>query len=467
MQKSAFFAKDKNFYRQLARLTFFIALQNVIVCMVGLVDNIMVGQYAESSLSGVALANQIQFLLQMAVGGICEGMMVLASQYWGAKNPAAIRKTVAIAVRLAGFMGLIFWAACSIFPASILSLLTKDAAAISEGAAYMRIVSFSYAFFCVGNVLLSAQRSVENVSVGMFSSSSGVVVNVVLNYVLIFGRFGFPELGVQGAAIATVIGRLVEFGVAAGYTFCVEKKLALKLRDLVSFDRILRGDYARVATPVIMASASWGVAMTVQTAILGHMGGSAIAASSIANSLFQVITVIAYGSASASGIITGKAVGADNLDNLRAYVRTMQIIYLGIGLLTSGCLLATKDLLLASYEVSEQTYHLANQFMIVLSITVIGTSYQCPCLTGIVRGGGDTKFVFYNDLIFMWGIVLPSSLLSAFVLHLSPAFVFFCLKSDQLLKCAVAVWEVNSYRWVRKVTRLDAAPSASVDVNTV
>ena len=193
--------------------------------------------------------------------------------------------------------------------------------------------------------------------------------------------------------------------------------------------------------------------MFLQTAVLGRLGSTSVAANSIASSLFSVVSVVCYGSGNAASVYTGKLVGAGNLDKIRESTRTLQIIFLGIGIISGGAVWLCRDLIISFYNVQSATQELARQFITVLSITIVGTSYQVACLTGIVRGGGHTKFVFYNDLIFMWGLVLPLSFLGAFVWKLSPAIVFIFLKCDQILKCLVAVFEVNSYRWIKKLTR--------------
>lgn len=451
-------SRDRAFYRQVLRLSGWIALQNVVVCLVGLADNIMLGAYSQNALTGAALANQLQFFLQMLVGGIGEGMAVLTAQYWGEGRLKPIRSVVAIALELSLAVGVVFGVAAQLLPEGILGLLTNDSAAIAEGAAYMRIVCFSYPFFCVGLTLMNAQRSVENVKVNMVASVSALVANIGLNGLLIFGGFGIAPMGARGAAVATLLARVLECGIMVVYTYRIDKKLAIRLEQFLRLDRGLLRDFRRVATPVILSGGSWGIAMTVQTAILGHLG--AIAANAIANSLFQVIVVVAYGMASASAVIIGKAVGRDDRGRLREYVNTLQVLYLAVGVLSGLTLFLLKDWILSMYAITPESKEMARSFMVILSVTVVGTSYQCSCLTGIVRGGGNTKFVFYNDLIFMWGIVLPVSLLAAFVFHWNPIWVFFCLKSDQLIKCAVAAWQVNSYRWVKKVTRKEQEESS-------
>ena len=446
--------RDKSFYKQFLSLMVFIALQNLIVYSVNLADNIMLGNYSQEALSGVALANQVQFLLQMIVSGVGEGVVVLASQYWGKKELRPIPHIGGIGARVALVTGALFMLAGLVVPRQILFILSKEEPVLNEGVAYMRIVCFTYLLYAATAVLLATMRSVENVRIGMYVSVMALVVNISLNYCLIFGRLGLPRLGVRGAAIATLIARAVEFCVVLFYVLRIDTKLRMKLGQLLAIDRTLTGDYVRVATPVILSGLSWGIAQFIQTSILGHMGSAALAANSIAATLFSILSVVFYGSGSASAVQIASVVGSGDHSKIREYVNTLQLIFLLNGLLTGAAIYLLRMPIIGLYrEVTGEAAALANQFLTVLSITSIGSAYQAPCLTGIVRGGGNTKFVFYNDLVFQWGMVITLSLLAEYVWHLPPVWVFFFLKSDQLVKCIVAVFEVNSYRWIRKLTR--------------
>ena len=443
---------DPAFFKRFFGLTFTIALQNLIVFSVNLADNLMLGSFKEYALSGVALANQIQFLLQMMVMGIGEGMIVLTSQYWGKKDMEPIRRVIAIAVRLgiavAVLMGLVMF----FFPTQVLGLLANDDRVIAEGAKYVKIICFTYLFFAMTNVLLAALRSVETVKIAFLVSASTLVINVCLNYILIYGHFGAPRLGVAGAAIATLTARIVEFFILLFYIKFRDKKICLRFHDLLKIDYDLLRRFFRVGFPVLLSNTIWGIAQAVQTSILGHLGGPSIAANSIASTVFQIITVISYGSASASAVLTGKTIGEGKPEKIRSYAGTLQWIYLGIGLCTGLVLFCFKDFIIGFYAISPETKVLATQFMTVLSVTVVGTAYQVAVLTGLVRGGGDTKFVLYNDSIFMWLIVIPASLLAAYLFKLPPVVVFCCLKCDQILKCFVAVVKVNKGNWIRRLT---------------
>lgn len=450
------FVKDRQFYRNYLSMTAVIALQNLITFAVNLADNIMIGGYSQDALSGVAMVNQIQFLLQMVVSGIGNGITVLGAQYWGKKQIEPIRRVTSIGMVLAVAVSMIMTLVVYFFPSQTLSILTNETPVITEGSKYLVIICFSYILFAITNILLSSLRSVETVKIGFVVTLTALVVNIILNYGLIYGRLGLPEMGVEGAAIATLASRIVEFIIVAGYAFFVDKKIRWRPRDMLHLDSALFKDYIRVGLPLILSSSIWGLAMSAQTAILGRMGGETIAANSIATTIFQVVTVVTYGSASSSSIIIGKAVGEGDIPRVKAYTKTLQIIYLFIGLLTGAVLWLCKDFIIDLYSITQETRDLTVQFIAVLCVTVVGTSYQVACLTGIVTGGGDTRFVLINDLIHQWLIVIPSAFLSAFVFHAPLWVTFACLKSDQVLKCFVAIVKVNRYRWIRVLTRDNA-----------
>lgn len=415
------FVKDKHFYKQFFFLTASIALQNVIAFSVNLADNLMLGAYSETALSGVALVNQIQFLLQMITMGVGEGIIVFASQYWGKQETGPIQKITAIGMRIGVIMA--FGMFCAAFFASrfCLGLFTGEQAVIAEGVKYLQIICFSYVLFAITNILLAALRSVETVKIGFLVSLSTLCINVCLNYVLIYGNFGAPRMGVRGAAVATLTARCVELLIMLVYIGFADKKIKLRPRHFLRLSAPLLADYAKGGTPVILSNAMWGVAMAVQTAILGHLSQTVIAANSIATTVFQIVSVICYGAASAAAVLIGKTVGSgSSLEKIKGYTKTLQALFVAIGLATGLTLFFAKDAILQFYAVSPETKQLAAWFITILSVSVCGTSYQVACLTGIVRGGGDTKFVLYNDALFMWLIVIPSAALSAYVFHFRP-----------------------------------------------
>lgn len=446
--------KDKGFYKKLLLLTLPLAGQNILVYAVGLADNIMVGKVSDLALSGVYVANQWMTLLQRFVAGLVSAALVLATQYWGKKDTDAIKTIVAMTSRLAAFFALAFFGAAFFFPQELLKLYTNEPAVVNEAAKYIRIVSFSYLFYAVTEMGLMALKCVETVGIGLYISIMTLVVNICLNYVFIFGKLGFPAMGVRGAALATLICRILEAAVVLVYAARKDKKLRFTIKDMARRSRILLKDYIHYGIPIFLGAAVWGLNMTAQSAILGRLGQSAISAVSISNNLFNLASVGTYGLASATGIMIGKTVGSGDYELVKKYAKTLQIVFLLVGAVTSGLMYLSKFLVPVLYPtVAEETARLANQLILVLTVMVFGTSYQMSSLTGIVRAGGCTHFVFVNDTIFVCLVLIPSALVAAFILHAPVWVVFTCLKCDQILKCFVAVIKVNRFNWIKNITR--------------
>ena len=445
--------RDKSFYKSFFGLYWALVLQNVIVLSVNLADNIMLGGYSETALSGVAAVNQIQFILQQVTAGVGDGLVVLASQYWGQQRLDPIRRLTNIALAAGlGFAGLLF-ILVSFFPAGAVGLFTSDAAIIAEGVSYLSIIRFTYPIFALTTVLLASLRSVETVKIAFYVSISTLIINCCINYVLIYGKFGAPRMGAKGAAIGTLCARAVELCIVGLYVLFKEKKLRFTLRGFFAWDKSFAADYVRVSLPIIAVALMWGLSTSMQTVILGHMKASAIAANSVASTLFMLLKVMAVGASAAAAIVIGKTVGEGRMDKIKSYTKTLQILFLIIGLLMGVGLFLLKGPVLGFYKLSDETKSMADAFLLVLCVTGIGTAYQFPCLCGLIRGGGDTRFVMISDLISVWGIVLPLSFLAAFVFHWPPVAVVCCLNSDQIFKCAVAAIKVNRYKWVKKLTR--------------
>ncbi len=445
--------RDKSFFKHFFSLAGIIVLQNIIVLGVNLADNIMVGSYSETALSGVASVNQLQFVFQQITMGLGDALVVMGSQYWGQKRTSPIKNLGFSALMMGAFFGLVLFVLASVIPEKLVGLFTPSDAIIAEGVKYIKIIKYTYIIFAITNLTLALLRSVETVKISFVVSVITFVVNCSINFVLIEGRFGAPRMGVRGAAIGTLTARIVELCIILLYIFVIDKKLALKLSDLRDPDRRIMGDYFKKCGYFVIVAAMFGVSTALQTVVLGHMNDSAIAANSVATTLFQVLKVASVGAASATSIIIGKTIGKGDLKLLRGYVNTFQLIFLCIGAVTSISLFLLRLPILSLYDLSEETKIMAEQFILVLCVTGFGTAYEMPVICGIIRGGGDSRFVFINDLISIWGIVLPISFLAAFVFELEPYIIVFLLNSDQVFKCAAAHIRARSYKWIKKLTR--------------
>ena len=446
------FTKDRSFYRSLVTLAVPISLQNLVTFAVSFADNVMIGSLGDDAISGVYVGGQLQSVLQMFVGGIEGAILILAAQYWGRKDRESIRKVVSIGVKFALAVGILMSLVAVAFPEWMIRAFTQEPGVIQEGAAYVQIVGFTYLFFSISQVMIAAMRSVETARIGLYISLMSLVVNVSLNYVFIFGHLGFPAMGVRGAAVATLISRIMEMCASVGYVFFVDKKLRFGLRDLFHTDRQLLKDFIRYGLPVIGGQVVWSVNMLANTKILGYYSAGVIAAASITGMLHNLIYVWMNGLSSAVGIITGKTVGAGLYDKMKEYSKTVQMIFLFVGLISGAVVFLARDGFISLYSASPEAQEYSRQFINVISITIIGTCYQAACLFGLVKSGGDIAFVFKNDSIFVFLVVIPSALLSMW-LGAPPWVVFACLKCDQILKCFVAIVKINRYNWMKNLTR--------------
>lgn len=449
--------RDRSYYRSLVSLAVPVALQSLITFLVTFFDNLMVNSLGDAAVSGVYMGSQIQVFIQMFTSGISGAILILSAQYWGRKETGSIRAIVSIALRVSLLVGLVFAALAMALTEPILKIFTSDPEVILQGTLYLRWVALSYIFFCITQALIASMRSVEQARIGMVVSLISLFVNIVLNYVLIFGRLGFPALGVKGAAIATLVSRMVETLVMAVDVFVLDKRLAFRAADLRRWSRPLARDFLRYGAPLVAGEVVWSINMMWSSRILGGYGKAVISAASVVNTLNALAFITIGGLGAAVGVLTGKTVDAGKTELMKEYARTTQVLFLGVGLLSGLLVYAIGPGFVGLYGgISAEARAEALRFARVLAVTIVGSGYQAPCLFGLVKSGGDIHFVFINDTIFVFLVVLPSALLAV---HLgAPAWVTFaCLKCDQILKCFVAVVKINRFKWMKNLTRTEAA----------
>jgi putative MATE family efflux protein len=444
--------RPRSFYKTLITLALPIALQNLITFAVNFVDNLMVGQLGNMAISGVFIGNQIHSFLQFIVGGIGAALVILAAQYWGKQDVKSIRAITAICVWAAAFTGAIFSFFSVVLAEPLAGIITNKKDVMAATVPYLRIVGISFLFFAVSQALIASLRSIENVQFGMIVSLITLCVNVVLNYCLIFGKFGFPAMGVTGAAIATTISRIIEIIIVLIYIFFVDKRMNFHLKDFSILDKYFINALIKYGVLVVAGDIVWVINGFAYTIIVGRFTASTIASFNITGMMNTLVYVWMSGLAAAVGIMTGKMVGSGELAGIRSYAYRVQRLFLCVGIFTGLFVFFTKGFLISMYRISPEAITTANQLMTVLAFTIVGTSYQMTCLFGLVKFGGNISFVFKNDTVFVFLIVIPSAII-ALVFGASPWVVFFCLKCDQILKCFVAVIVVNRFKWIRDLTK--------------
>lgn len=414
----------------------------------------MLGAFSETALSGVTTVNQVQFVFQQLLMALGDGLVIFGSQYWGKKETEPVRKISAWAMRTGIFIALILFILASFFPCRLLGLFTTDQTIIEAGLSYLAIIRFTYFFFAVTQILLATLRCVEIAGIAFGLSVMTLVINCSINWILIYGHFGAPRMGAAGAAVGTLTARIAEICVLITYICKKQSWIGIHIRDYLQTDWKFGQKYYKVVCPLLVIQGLWGVNTALQTAILGHMTAAAIAANSAASNLFLMVKSAAVGAASAASVTMGKTIGSGDLKLAKLYSKKLQKLFVFMGIICGVLLFFIRIPVLSLYQLSPETREMANTFLIILSVVMVGMSYQMPTNGGIIRGSGSIAYSMKVDLISTWAIVIPLSMFMAFVVKASPAIVVCCLNADQIFKCVPAFLKCNYGHWIKTMTNI-------------
>lgn len=452
--RDPFFTADRGFYKTLFQMLLVVALQNLVAYSVNMGDNIMLGVYSQASLSAAATVNQVFFMVQQFALSIGNALVALGAQYWGQGRAEPVRTLTGIALKLGMIISAAIIGVCLLFPEPLLYLFTDSAEIVAEGARYLSLIQWTFALFILTNVLMSALRSVGIVNISFYVSVASLVVNVGINYTLIFGRFGFPELGIVGAAVGTLVARLLEFFIVLLYILKFDRKLRLFCGgDLWKRDRSLRRDFTKVYLPIMLSQVLWGISVPMQTAILGHLSDDAIAANSIATTFYQYLKVIVIAMSSVSAVMIGNAIGRGDRKRIKSDARTMAVIDVLIGGALGAVLFLLRRPLVSLYTLTPAASDMAVNLVAIMSVVMVGMSYQMPVSFGIIQGGGDAGFTMRMNLISTWCIVMPLSFLAAFWWKWPVEAVVLVIQSDQIFKGLPTFLRFRKYQWMKKLTK--------------
>ena len=445
--------KWKDFYKNVFALVVPMALQNLINVGVTAADVVMLGKVSEKVLSGASLAGQIQYIMVLFLFGLTSGATVLTAQYWGKGDKTAIEKILALGIRSAVIVTAIFTIAAFTIPASLMRIFTNDPQVIAEGVKYLRIVACSYIIMGITNVYLYVMRSIERVIVATVVYLVSFLCNVVFNAIFIFGLFGFPALGIRGAAIATLIARIMELVLVCGYAKIYNKDVKFRVHYFLHQDKLLVRDFLVYSLPVVLNEVMWGLGTSANTAVLGHMGSSAVAANSVAQVARQLATVVSFGLSSATAIYLGKTIGEKKTEYAKAYAKRFLILSIIMGILGGTVILAVSPLASAALTLSGTAKEYLRIMFFVMSYFVVGQAINTTLVVGVFRSGGDTRFGLILDMTTMWCCSILFGFLAAFVFKLSVPVVYVILMSDEIIKIPITYKRYRSYKWLNDVTR--------------
>jgi len=451
--------RDREFYKTIFRISLPAAFQALVSFLVVVADDIMVSMLPNATMAQAAVSqvNSITAFYTATLTGLVSGSSVLIAQYWGKKDMVRIRRIFSVVLWISALVALVFVAAAKLLPEQVVSIVIKrgETDVVALALSYFGIVCFSYLPYAITTALIGMLRSIEVVRITLVTTVAALFVNIGLNYVLIFGKLGLPAMGVRGAAVATLATRVVEMLIVWVFTFNIQKKLKIKPRDLLKIDRTLAADYGRYGLPVGLTDMQWALIGMLKAAIIGQMGAAFMAANNIATSMANLGTMFTFALAGGACVVVGKAVGKGDYETAKAYSKTIQIMFFGIGLFMAGLVFLLKVPFTKMYGSSAdpEVFNLATQMISLLAITLIGTSYHASCFVGINRGAGDSRFVMMVDMICGWLVVLPATLLAAFVFHAPLPIVFLCTRIDQCFKWLIAFIRLRGDKWIKNVTR--------------
>ena len=442
-----------SFMKTMFSLMLFIVLQNVVTYSINMADNLMLGRYSQTALSGAATVNMIQFLFQTIAVALGDSVVIVGSQYWGQGRTGPVRKLGGTAVISSLCAGVLVTLAVTLFPRQLLSLFTPDEAIIEQGLAYLSLIRYTYVLYALYTAFMCILRTSGKVNIALRISIVSLLLDVAINRVLIFGLLGFPEMGIRGAAVGTLSARSSELILVLIYVIFFDKKLCFFAENPFRPDWTLVKDYFKTAASLCASGFFWALATPIQTGILGHLSSDAVAANSVSTTLFQYIKVVTQGEASAASVMTGRAVGEGDFEKIRRHAVTSQKVFLIIGFALGILLFFLRIPMLSFYKLTPEAKNMANGMLMILSVVFVGMAYQMPVGSGIIRGGGDTRFSLITNLISTWAIVIPFSFAAAFWWKLPEIWVVAVLNSDQIFKCLPIAIRCNNYKWIKTLTR--------------
>ncbi|MFT9495437.1 MATE family efflux transporter [Anaerosolibacter sp.] len=443
--------KDRNFYKTMMAIALPISFQNLISSSLNMVDTVMIGRLGETQIAAVGLANQLFFLFILLMFGINSGCAIFTAQFWGKRDIANIRRVLGLALVSGGSLSLVFASAAFFIPQHILRLFTMDAVVVDLGSQYLKIISFSYLITTISFAYAFASRSIGQAKLPMVVSAISLLTNTLLNYLLIFGNFGFPAMGVRGAALATVIARSVEMIFLLSIIYKQGDVLAGKIRELLDFGFDFVKRIYQTAIPVILNEGIWALGMTMYSVAYARISTDAVASIQIANTIQNIFMVVAMGLGNSCAVMLGNEIGAGHKEKAITYGNTFILLGTLLGAAIGGLLALVAPFILQFFNVSQSVYESAYWILMVMGFTMAIRIFNTILIIGIFRSGGDTKFSLYLEMGSVWLIGVPLAFLGALVWHLPVYWVYGLISIEELLKAVLGFPRVLSKKWVRNV----------------
>ena len=447
------FKEDKKFYKRLFLITLPIVIQNLIASSLNMLDTMMIGQVGEVELASVGIANQYYFLFNLIIMGISAGCGVFIAQLWGKKDEKNIKRTLGIGL-IGGILAtLVFGLIGLLIPEKIMAIFNIDPKVIEIGSEYLVIVVMSYLFTSITFNYAAALRSVGNTVLPMWASFIGLLTNGFLNYVLIFGKFGAPVLGVKGAALATVTARIFECTIILIGVYSKKNVLRAKLSEFVGISKeVFKGLY-KVTLPIILNEACWGLGNVTYAAIYGRIGTGASASIQICTTIMNLFMIITFGLANASVVIIGNEIGANREEEGKIYAKRISKLAIIVSIILAGILALSSSSILSMFNVSENVKRDSLYILYIYSAILIIRVYNAVMIVGVLRGGGDATYGSLVQGITLWCIGIPLAFIGAFVIKLPVYLVVLMTFAEEAIKVVVMLKRFKSGKWIHNMVK--------------
>ncbi len=444
---------DRAFYSKMASIAIPISLQQLITVGINLMDTMMLSHMGDAQLSASSLAGQFVVLFQICCMGIGMGASVLTARYWGMKDETSLRKTVTIMLRFCLIFSAVFMSITAFFPGAVMALYTPDADIAELGCRYLAYMVPTYLCMSLCLTCTGVLRSTGQTRIPLICSVFAFFVNVFFNWVFIFGNLGAPRMEIAGAALGTLIARIFELVFICGYFFLIEKKIGYRLKHLTMKCGALVREYFRVCIPVLISDGLLALGNTAVAMVMGRIGRTFVAANSMTAIVQQLCSVLIQGIAHASAIMTGHTMGEGDYEKAQRQGYTFLLLGLILGLLTGLLIFLIRIPIINYYKVSDETKAVALDLMNAICIIAVFQSMNSILTKGVLRGGGDTRFLMAGDILFLWVCSVPLGILTGLVLHWPSFWVYMALKIDQIIKCVWCFFRLKSGKWKKRIRR--------------
>ena len=437
------------FYKKFFILMLPMALKELISSLTNLIDTIMIGRLGDAPIAAIGIGNQVYFLFTVFLFGISCGAGVFSSQFWGKQDIPKMRKILGLNLLLAMGLALVFIFAAVTFPVQIFNAFKAAPEALNEGVTYLRIVCIGYFATAITTAFDSSVCCSEKAALPFIVRAVGLLVNVILNWILIFGRLGAPAMGVKGAAVATVIARFSELAVMLSAVYGRKMIQAASFKELFTIPKEIVVKFFKTSSAVILNEMAWALGTTAYSWVFARISPEAIVVITIVQNIERLMLVFFHGGGNAGGVFIGKAAG--NYEEAYECGKRLAVLSVITSVILSLIFVAARPIILMPYQVSAEVYNQSMNLLAVVAVMMNIKALTFLLIVGVFRNGGNPGAAFLIDIGCVWLVGVPMVTLGGLVLHLPLLISYAMMCSEEIVKVIISVTYFKKKKWMRNV----------------